>query len=598
VGTALNTTAAHSKEGQSVQKTSVKTTIAKAGVVAGNITANHIQNRGLATVTPKAVAPEKLTALAPVANATPVITPEEAAAIRNNKIAEENKLLVAARTAQMEQKRNEAKTKLRALNSRLKTINNSGSVAAVNTSANNAVAGTNTSSMPNGNTAGNTTLRNKTIVGKLPLAGKPIATNGNGVTGVMSGRTVAFPTGTPANKTGSAGSYNSNVLSSSAGSAKTMPVAGSKGVAGALKTGGTKMTGAQGNTNAEGNEIGSTKTQSRGKRVIERLTILQQYIRTSPNEGYMNMDTISRETLTQEFGIAEEPSPAAGSNARKSGSVLSANSNNAQSAISKLAPAASAMTTTKTVSGSIKEMPSETSVSNSQSLENLSAAFNDIKTKVGAIQFAPGLIAGINGTFFGPANFKGFHFGITGNIIFDPNWNVMVELKYFNRINSDYSLNDDYYNYTPNNNGGYTKELQTNSYSFATLHSLELPVAIRFTAGNFNFYGGGSVSYMFGVNTGAAATPSTTDPVVVSAIGSDNQPKLKASDFDARFGVGYLFGASFQAGPNVSFDFRSVQNVWDNASSTGGKTISNELYRSPSFQISFGYRLGGNKENK
>ncbi len=512
------------------------------------------------------------------------------ATTRNNKIAEENQRLAAARTAQMNNKRNEAKLRLRALNSKLKSINNTGA-ATPEMIADNAVAGAATPAAVKpggGNTAG-ATARSKSIMNRLPVAGKSIATNG--LAGAPAAKTIAFPTG--GSTAGNAGAtVKPNVLSSSAGAAKTMPVAG-KPVAGGTIPGGVKQ---GGNATGSGKDADGN-VQTRGKRVIERLTILQQYVRTAPNEGYLNMDTISRETLTQEFGMTADADPAA-ANARKSGSVLAASSNSAQSVINKLVPTPSTISTSKTVSGSIKEMPLETSASTSQSLENLSAAFNDIKTKVGAIQFAPGLIAGINGTFFGPANFKGFHFGITGNIIFDPNWNVMVELRYFNRINNDYAMNDDYYNYTSNGTGGYTKQLQTNSYSFATLHSLELPVALRFTAGNFNFYGGGNVAYNFAVNTGAAASPTTVDPVVVSAIGTDNQPKLKASDFDARIGVGYLFGASFQAGPNVSFDFRSVQNVWDNAQSTGGKAISKELYKNPSFQISFGYRLGGNKENK
>lgn len=522
---------------------------------------------------------------------TVAVKPADEATTRNNKLAEENQRLTAARTAQINNKRNEAKLRLRALNSKLKSINNSGTAAeAPETIADNAIAGSATPAAvkPTGNNTAGGTTRSKSIMNRLPVAGKAIAANG--AAGAPAAKTIAFPTGgATANNAGSM--VKPNVLSSSAGAAKTMPVVG-KPVAGGTIPGGAKPTG---NSGANGNDV-DTKGQTRGKRVIERLTILQQYVRTAPNAGYLNMDTISRETLTQEFGISAEADPAA--NARKSGSVLAAGSNNAQSGINKLVPTPSTISTSKTVSGSIKEMPSETSASTSQSLENLSAAFNDIKTKVGAIQFAPGLIAGINGTFFGPANFKGFHFGITGNIIFDPNWNVMVELRYFNRINNDYAMNDDYYNYTANGAGGYTKQLQTNSYSFATLHSLEMPVALRFTAGNFNFYGGGNVSYNFAVNTGAAASPTTVDPVVVSAIGTDNQPKLKAADFDARFGVGYLFGASFQAGPNVSFDFRSVQNVWDNAQTTGGKSISNELYKNPSFQISFGYRLGGNKENK
>jgi len=73
---------------------------------------------------------------------------------------------------------------------------------------------------------------------------------------------------------------------------------------------------------------------------------------------------------------------------------------------------------------------------------------------------------------------------------------------------------------------------------------------------------------------------------------------LKEKDFGARFGVGYLFGASYQVAPNFTIDLRNVQTVWDNSASTGSKMISSQLYKSPSFQLSFGYRLGGNNYKK
>jgi hypothetical protein len=228
-------------------------------------------------------------------------------------------------------------------------------------------------------------------------------------------------------------------------------------------------------------------------------------------------------------------------------------------------------------------------------IQKLSLAFNEVKQNASATRFVAGLTAGINSNFFGPSTFKGFQFGLTGDIIFNSNWNIMTEMKYFHRLNNNTSIDDNFYSYTPVG-GQYRKQLQLNSYSFSALHSLEMPVAVRYSKGSFNFYAGANFLYSFSINTGATTLPaSTVAPEYVAEPGNDDKGVLSETDFKSRFGLGYLFGFSYKVAPNVDIDLRNVQTVWDNAATTGAKSISGQLYKTPSLQLSIMYRLGGHR---
>lgn len=232
-------------------------------------------------------------------------------------------------------------------------------------------------------------------------------------------------------------------------------------------------------------------------------------------------------------------------------------------------------------------------------IKRLSAAFNEVKTNMSNPQFTGGVTAGINANFFGPASFKGFQFGVTGNVSFNETWNIMGELKYFHRLGGSASIQDNYYSYTQVASNLYRRDKQLSSYDFSALHTLEMPISVRYSMGRFNFYGGGNFLYAFSINTGAATMvdPYAT-PEYVTEVGNDNQPTLSERDFRSRFGLGYLLGFSYQLAPNASLDLRSVQTVWDNAATTGAKSISNQLYKTPSLQLSIMYRLGGNRSRE
>jgi hypothetical protein len=340
---------------------------------------------------------------------------------------------------------------------------------------------------------------------------------------------------------------------------------------------------------------GSGEASVHGRMLIRefpKMTVLRTEIKSGPERGSYHFDTLSYERV-MEYANAEETNTnqPSGMAARNSGTATNTNSNSAQN--SKITPNSGSLASAKVPKeGTVKEGPE--SGTGKEAVQNLSMAFNDIKYKVGSVRFAPGLIAGINGTFFGPNSFKGFQFGLTGNFIFGENLTIMTELKYFHRVNNDYTMDDNYYNYTKDASGTYTKEQVTTTYSFSTLHSFELPVSVRYMVGNFDFFGGLNFLYNFAVNieqappiTGNAVPGTFTQP------GPDQNPSLAVNDFNSRFGIGYLFGLSYQVSPNVMIDLRNVQTFWNTANTSGAQKVSEQLYKSPSLQISLGYRLGG-----
>ncbi len=360
-----------------------------------------------------------------------------------------------------------------------------------------------------------------------------------------------------------------------------------------------KTTGASHSSTATGPGTATPSEEVAAKREqvpFDRVTITEHYVSTNRKVGYYKYDTISIEQLARELGINNSNDPSHTEETRKEENTSGTNSNNSlASGNTPILPESSASATGKNGLGT-KQSQAGKGGSGESTLDKLNATFNDVKYHVSGMQFAAGLTGGINATFFGPNSFKGFQFGVTGNFIFGDNVSAMAEVKYFHRINNDYSLNDNYYSYTQVGPGQWSKQQLSSSYSFSTLHSVEMPITIRYMKSHFSFYAGANLVYSFSINTGKSEQPSTLSPILVNAMGNDNTPKVQQSDFNSRFGLGYIAGLSYEVYPNVTLDFRNVQSVWDNASSQGGKYISSQLYKSPSFQVSIGYRLGNNKK--
>jgi len=332
-------------------------------------------------------------------------------------------------------------------------------------------------------------------------------------------------------------------------------------------------------------------SRQKGTRNIQKLVVNQKQMKTRNGTIVFHMDTVSIENITEEFDLANNVAPKTNTNS------VDNTANNTVAAIDPRSTDSSPILPASSFNESTGKADANKKSKGAMAMEGLNAAFNDIKHKAGNAQFHAGISGGINSTFFGPNSFKGFQFGATGKFVFSDALALMGELKYFHRINSGYSLNDDYYSYAPVS-GGYSKQLERTSYNISTLHSLEMPVTAHYSIGNFSVFAGGNLLYMFSINTGEyPATMTPVTPVVVSAPGNDNAPKIKSNDFNSRIGLGYIFGMSFQVSPKVNIDLRDVQTFWDNANTPGGKYISSQLFRSPSFQLSIGYRFGGKKES-
>lgn len=220
-------------------------------------------------------------------------------------------------------------------------------------------------------------------------------------------------------------------------------------------------------------------------------------------------------------------------------------------------------------------------------MEALSNALNEVNIKLAGVQFAPGLNAGINATFFGPNSFRGFQFGFTGNFEMDDRWSMAAELKYFNRMNSNYTMYDNYFDYS-------TNDSIDNKFTFSTLHSFELPIALKYTYRKITIMGGANFVYALGINANNQHLPYAVTNIQP---GLNTTPSLNINDFGARFGVGYLFGVNYKISPNVSLDLRNVRTFWDNKTVGGAKTVSEQLYKSPSIQFSINYRLGAGKDD-
>ncbi len=419
---------------------------------------------------------------------------------------------------------------------------------------------------------------------------------------------LALGSGTTGTKTIPAGSPKSP-------DANEKPLADNNSKPGRAKTGTSKKAAGSGTGNGPGVNNAGTASRNgtaqtsgttpaseevaaeREKVSYDRVTITEHFVCTNPKEGYYKYDTISIEQLARDLGINGGSSSAHHpEETRKEENTNSTNSTNAvAAATSPIVPESSASATGKNGLAA-KQAQTAKSGTGESTLDKLNATFNDVKYHVSGMQFAPGLTGGINATFFGPNSFKGFQFGATGNFIFGDNVSAMAELKYFHRINNNYSLDDNYYTYTQVGAGQWSKQQLSNSYSFSTLHSIEMPITIRYMKSHFSFYAGANLVYSFSINTGKSEQPSALTPILVNAMGNDNTPKVQQSDFNSRFGVGYIAGLSYEVYPNVTLDFRNVQTVWDNGASQGAKYISNQLYKSPSFQVSVGYRLGNNKK--
>jgi|GEM_PF-1615510 len=326
------------------------------------------------------------------------------------------------------------------------------------------------------------------------------------------------------------------------------------------------------------------------------------YVKISTNYGYYKLDTVAIEDVDVPEDYREMVR--ASSRKNKTSPVASAEAGSLaekeeNSTVAVINPNAAANILAKSYTEKLAATTDYKKGQSGSAVESITKLFNDIKYNVQGVHMQAGLTGGINATFFGPSGTKGFDFGVQCDMVFNETWSLLAQIKYFNRISSNGAFNNNYSTYAQQSNGTYVKDSVSQSIGYTTLHSFELPLAIEYSKEKFIFSAGLNLAYNLAVNVNEA--PQQVTPLsatATSTMGIETSPKLKVSDFNSKFGLGYLLGIGFRVSPQVTLDFRNVQTFWDNSKTGGAKAISSQLYKNPSFQLSFGYTFGSKKETE
>lgn len=359
---------------------------------------------------------------------------------------------------------------------------------------------------------------------------------------------------------------------------KLMPA----GSAGAVKANKIAVTGLKKNASSQSFEL--------RRDTIQRLDIIQRYtVNSVSGTGMPSLDTIDvSKVAVQRMVMANsaDNTRTAGAANNQLNNIPVAAANTGKQANSNIIPAA-AMPNSSTDSKNnlgLAAHAASRGKGSAWSLARFNEFISDMKSNLGTVRFSPGITGGINGTFFGSQHFGGIELGITGNFAFSDHWDILTELKYFNRFSKGV-LNDDY-TAIKATGSGQERDSMRHYFNYSSMQSIELPVSVRYTLGNFALFAGGNLIYDFRVNAEEVQLP-----YQVALEGPVSAPKLSANDFGARFGAGYLLGLGYNITPSLQLDVRMTQTFWDNSKGSGAQLISNEFYRKPSFQLSVNYRL-------
>lgn len=305
-------------------------------------------------------------------------------------------------------------------------------------------------------------------------------------------------------------------------------------------------------------------------------------------------------------------------------SVSSGKSN--QQPLAALVPAAN-ISTKQSADGSTVDNTAQASLNSAKSSGNrislweamkLAEAIEKAKSKMARIQMYPGLIGGINASLFTPNSLGGFQMGLTSLFVLNDWWTLMAELKYLHRFNTGNTLHDDYKSvvnsttpYVANINGESYKVYEWQDrdvehyFNYDVVQTFELPLALRYSWGRFFAQGG--LNFVYSNSIKASEVTHNHEEIIshrdlrpangpTEKFISNDAPLVAISDFGSRFGTGYTLGGGFMFTPAVYLDFRVAQTFWDNAKTSGAKQISKDLLRTPSIQLSVGYRFSQQKK--
>lgn len=222
----------------------------------------------------------------------------------------------------------------------------------------------------------------------------------------------------------------------------------------------------------------------------------------------------------------------------------------------------------------------------------------------------PGMSAGVNAALFNTQhNYGGFHLGVSNVTPINNYFSVLADLKLFYRSNSGYTVHD-----IQSVNKGHTMDTLSlhseqktihytqldssmRKYNFNHIFSLEIPLTLQYHMNKLSFFGGVNIVYNFGLNPTSVLTKTSIEHVDTLAnsgvyIPPANQNyRYASSDFNSRFGFGYVFGTSYAFSPRLYLDLRLAQTQWDNARTLSAREISTGVFKVPYIQFSLGYRF-------
>jgi len=244
----------------------------------------------------------------------------------------------------------------------------------------------------------------------------------------------------------------------------------------------------------------------------------------------------------------------------------------------------------KTTPGRINEM-----IGNTRS--GIASLFDGTK------RYYAALMLGGNASLGNPSAF-GLQLGIAGFYALSERWTLGAELKYFNRSLGNYKLADEFVTYkygAPTASGSefvysYEENSEGKYYKIQNFASLELPVTLSYNLGRVSVFGGANLAYGFTmhplVSTETnAANKTLTTPTAKFPLASQ-EARVVPDDFKSRFGLGYVFGMTYDLSRSFSLDARVSQTVWDNAAGEMSKQLSNAIFRKPSLQVGLNIYFG------
>lgn len=295
-------------------------------------------------------------------------------------------------------------------------------------------------------------------------------------------------------------------------------------------------------------------------------------------------------------------------NARRQSTTQTEN----QAPVAAVSPSTPSESAGKTSEISINSNQKSKQVQHTGYFEDLRKFFTDTYNKVyNFMVYSPkpnvytGMNAGFNASFSN--SIGGFHGGFTMLAPLSDYFSILTELKFFDRINGGYTVNDISYGISNQIKDtasiihqsiySYTKDSSVRTYNIKNFYSLELPLMIQLNSRSFAFYGGVNLAYSFKLKTTDKVRMYHTDyhDTLQSsqpyAYPVEKGSQLQRDDFAGRFGLGYTIGASYNFSPQLYVDLRLGQNVWDNMKSNTARDISNGFFKVPSIQFSLGYRF-------